>query len=114
MNKESFVCSDCAVTRSMASLGTRWKPPIIYALRERTMRFGQLAAHISIISRKALTDSLRELEHDGIVVRQEFKELPPRVEYSLTDKGRELVPILVMLSDWNQRHQPSEETSPAV
>ncbi len=78
------------------------------------MRFGQLAAHINIISRKALTDSLRELEQDGIVIRQEFKELPPRVEYSLTDKGRELVPILVMLSDWNQRHQLSEESSPVV
>ncbi len=88
--------------RSMAILGTRWKPVIIYTLRDRKARFGQLDALIENISRKVLTSSLKELEEDGVILREEYKELPPRVEYSLTEKGKALIPIMCQLAQWNE------------
>jgi DNA-binding HxlR family transcriptional regulator len=87
--------------RVMSILGNKWKPIVIYVLRERTARFGQIAASIEIISRKVLTTTLQELESDGILLRKEFKELPPRVEYSLTTKGLALLPILNQLAKWD-------------
>ena len=86
--------------RSMGVLGTKWKPIVIWILRDRKARFGQIAATIGIVSRKVLADTLKELEEDGIVLRSAYKELPPRVEYSLTPKGAALLPILRQLTDW--------------
>ena len=104
MEKDVFRYSDCPMHRSMAILGSKWKPILIYALRERTARFGQLHASVGSISKKVLTSTLRELEADSVIFRQEFKELPPRVEYSLTEKGRTLVPIIVQLAKWDNAH----------
>ena len=92
------------MTRTMATIGTKWKPIIIYTIGKKPNRFGQIHAKMGIISKKVLTEQLKELEEDGIVRRQEFKELPPRVEYSLSPKGLELLPILNMLTKWNQKH----------
>ncbi|WP_149697055.1 helix-turn-helix domain-containing protein [Chitinophaga sp. CF418] len=92
------------MTRTMATIGTKWKPIIIYTIGKKKVRFGVIHAKMGIISKKVLTDQLRELEEDGIVKREVFKELPPRVEYSLTPKGLELLPILNMLTRWNQKH----------
>lgn len=103
-NCELFRYSDCPMHRSMAILGSKWKPILIYALRERTARFGQLHAAVGTISKKVLTTALKELEADGVVFREEFKELPPRVEYSLTEKGRTLVPIIIQLAKWDNAH----------
>ena len=89
----------------MATLGTKWKPIIIYALAGKRLRFGQIAAKMGIISRKVLTQQLQELEEDGIIVREAFKELPPRVEYRLSEKGRELLPILQMMASWHQKYE---------
>jgi len=63
-----------------------------------------LHASIGAISKKVLTSSLKELEADGILTREEFKELPPRVEYNLTEKGLSLVPIIVDLAKWDNKH----------
>ena len=104
MNKDVFRHSACPMHRSMAILGTKWKPIIIYALRERTARFGQLHAAVGSISKKVLTTTLKELEADGVLYREEFKELPPRVEYSLTEKGRALVPIILQLAEWDNKY----------
>ena len=104
MNNEVFRYADCPMHRSMAILGTKWKPIIIYALRERKARFGQLHAMIGTISKKVLTSTLRELEADGILLREEFKELPPRVEYTLTEKGATLIPIIIQLAEWDNLH----------
>jgi DNA-binding HxlR family transcriptional regulator len=92
----------------MASIGTKWKPIIIYTIGKKSVRFGQIHARMGIISKKVLTEQLKELEEDGIVTRQEFKELPPRVEYTLTQKGLDLLPILNMLTRWNQKYHPFE------
>jgi len=101
MKNDVFRYSDCPVHRSMAILGTKWKPIIIYALRERKARFGQIYTAVGSISKKVLTTTLRELEADGVLLREEFKELPPRVEYSLAEKGRALIPIIIQLAQWD-------------
>jgi len=101
MKKAIFQYSDCPMHRSMAILGTKWKPILIWSLRDKKARFGQIAATVGTISKKVLTSTLRELEEDGVVSREEFKELPPRVEYTLTEKGQALIPIMLKLVQWD-------------
>lgn len=110
MDKSKFIYNECAMHRSMGILGNKWKPILIWVLRERTARFGQIAATIGLISRKVLTTTLKEMEADGLLTRQEHKELPPRVEYSLTDKGRALLPILQKLVEWDISFSGLEST----
>lgn len=94
------------MTRTMGVLGGKWKPIIISYLAQRR-RFGQLAQRLSLISRKVLTEQLKELEEDGIVRREAFAELPPRVEYSLTEHGAALLPILDQLCAWHSAAPPA-------
>lgn len=101
MKDQRFYASECPMTRSMISLGSKWKPIIIHTINIRKVRFGQLDAIIPLITRKVLTQQLNELEEDGILIREEFAELPPRVEYSLTEKGLALLPILKSVCEWN-------------
>ncbi|SDL51444.1 DNA-binding transcriptional regulator, HxlR family [Catalinimonas alkaloidigena] len=114
MSNQRLLISDCPLSSAMSALGSKWKPIIVAVIRDRKVRFGQLAAVIDIVSRKVLTEQLRELEADGIVIREEFRELPPRVEYSLTPKGLDLLPILNLLEKWEKKHDveplPSRQT----
>ncbi|RZK39743.1 MAG: transcriptional regulator [Hymenobacter sp.] len=100
MRDVAFSTSTCSMTRTMGVLGGKWKPIIISHLVQRR-RFGQLAQRMPHISRKVLTEQLKELEEDGIVRREAFAELPPRVEYSLTERGQALLPILEQLCAWH-------------
>jgi DNA-binding HxlR family transcriptional regulator len=100
MRDAAFCGSTCTMTRTMGVVGGKWKLIIISHLTQ-PRRFGQLAQRMSLISRKVLTEQLKELEEDGIVRRQAFAEVPPRVEYSLTPHGQALLPILEQLSDWH-------------
>lgn len=109
MKKDVFRYHDCPVYRSMAILGNKWKPIIIYALRNRKARFGQIHASIGTISKKVLTSVLKDLEAEGILLREEFKELPPRVEYSLTEKGQSLIPIIIELAKWDNKHYEKKQ-----
>lgn len=113
MKRNVIKDSKCPLSSAMSPLANKWKPIIICIIKKRTLRFGQIASRIPIISRKVLTDQLRELEEDGLVQRQEFKELPPRVEYSLTPKGLELLPILALLEEWDAKYagEPVESSS---
>ncbi|WP_235280425.1 winged helix-turn-helix transcriptional regulator [Myroides profundi] len=88
----------------MATIGTKWKPIIIYAIGLKTLRFGEVFARVEIISKKVLTQQLKELVEDKIIMRQEFDEVPLRVEYTLTEKGIELLKILNQLTLWNQKY----------
>ncbi|MEQ6119562.1 helix-turn-helix domain-containing protein [Reichenbachiella sp. MALMAid0571] len=90
----------CPLTMSLNVIGGKWKPLIIYNLEKSNMRFGQLDDAIMGISRKVLTAQLNELVNDKLILRTAFAETPPRVEYSLTDKGRELIPILRSIAKW--------------
>ncbi|MBS7564750.1 helix-turn-helix transcriptional regulator [Mucilaginibacter sp. Bleaf8] len=100
MKDQNFCNSQCPLTRAIGSIGNKWKPLIVHVIRRRTIRFGQISAHIPLITRKVLTEQLKELEEDGIVNRTAYKELPPRVEYALTTKGMALLPIVDQIQDW--------------
>lgn len=113
MEKDIFRYSDCPLHRSMAILGNKWKPIVIYVLRNRKARFGQLHAYIGVISKKVLTSTLKDLEADGILTRTEYKELPPRVEYSLTEKGKTLIPIIIDIAKWDNTHYEQKMTANA-
>ena len=92
----------CPLTMSLGVIGGKWKPLIIANLDKSKKRFGQLDAAIQGISRKVLTTQLNELVNDKLVVRTAFAETPPRVEYSLTDKGKELIPIFQEIAKWGR------------
>lgn len=93
----------------MSALGSKWKPVIVMVINNRKLRFGEIAARISAISRKVLTDQLREMEADHLLTREEFKEIPPRVEYCLTEKGLALLPILGLLEEWEKEYDIKSE-----
>lgn len=114
MKDERFSFSKCSLTRSMGVIGNKWKPIIVYVLQKRKVRFGQLDAYIPFITRKVLAEQLKELEDDGLVIREAFSELPPRVEYSLTEKGLALLPILNSIVIWNEKYEtvPKENYCP--
>ena len=92
----------CPLTMSLGVIGGKWKPLIIANLDRSKKRFGQLDASIMGISRKVLTTQLNELVNDKLVVRTAFSETPPRVEYSLTEKGKELIPIFQGIAKWGK------------
>ncbi|KYO65505.1 winged helix-turn-helix transcriptional regulator [Thermovenabulum gondwanense] len=82
-------------------IGGKWKLPVIWALSKNgTMRYNELKRNINVITNMMLTQVLRELENDGIINRKQYMEIPPRVEYSLTENGKELIPALKALAHW--------------
>jgi DNA-binding HxlR family transcriptional regulator len=105
MRDDNFCNSNCPFTRAIGTIGNKWKPIILNVIKDKTVRFGQLDAIIPIITRKVLTEQLKELEEDGIVNRVAYKELPPRVEYSLTEKGLAFLPILEQIKEWNLKFE---------
>lgn len=96
----------CPVEVTLAVIGGKWKPLILWHLYEGGVRrFLELQRMIPGITRKMLTQHLRELERDGVVARQIFDEMPLRVEYSLTKYGRTLRPLMRVLSNWGSKHE---------
>lgn len=98
--------NNCPITHAMNIIGGKWKPIIIFLLSRGSMRFGKLVMFMPAISRKVLTDQLRELEADRLILREKFAEIPPRVEYSLTERSKDLVPILWSLAKWTANNTP--------
>ena len=94
----------CPAAEFNNKLGGKWKLAVIYNLRNRKLRFGQLAAIIDGVSRKVLSDHLKQMEDDGLVKRESFNETPPRVEYSLTQAAKDLEPVLVTIDKWVIKH----------
>jgi len=92
----------CGVEITLNLIGGKWKGLILWFLCQKTLRFSQLRRRIGGITQKMLTQQLRELERDGLVNRQVFPEVPPKVEYSLTKKGRSLEPLLVSMCQWGK------------
>ena len=105
MRDDRFCASNCPFTRAIGTIGNKWKPIIINVIGTRTIRFGQLDSIIPLISRKVLTEQLKELEEDGLLERIAYKELPPRVEYKLAEKGLAFLPILESIKEWNCKYE---------
>jgi DNA-binding HxlR family transcriptional regulator len=84
----------------MSIIGGKWKPIILNCIGDKSLRFGKLNQLIPAISNKVLSGELKELEDLALIERREFKELPPRVEYRLTQSGQSLMPLLHELADW--------------
>jgi len=95
----------CPVETTIKVIGGRWKVLVIHHLLEGTRRFNELGRLLSDISHRTLTKQLRELEGDGVVHREVYPEVPPRVEYSLTDLGRSLEPVLAAMHAWGETHE---------
>lgn len=94
----------CPVTGMLQLIGGKWKPVILYCIRSEKRRFGEISARIPNLSRKVLTQQLKELEEDGLVSRKQFNEIPPRVEYELTDIGKSLTPVLNEMEKWGLKY----------
>jgi DNA-binding HxlR family transcriptional regulator len=95
----------CPVEVTLDLIGGKWKPLILWHLKERdVLRNGELKRLIPAITQKMLTQQLRQLEADGLVQREQYPEVPPRVEYSLTPYGRELQAMLDLFCDWGAAH----------
>jgi len=91
---------NCAVVRTVQYIGGKWKPIILIRLIKGPVRFGKLTVQVPDISRKILTQQLRELEEDRLIIRHEYQEKPPRVEYELSERGKTLIPVLKAMFDW--------------
>lgn len=102
----------CPMTAALLVVGGKWKPFILSLLKDQTLRFNELKRLIPTVSQKALTEQLKELEDAGIVKRQVYAEVPPRVEYSLTLYGQTLRPVLDALYAWGSNHVQRRPTSP--
>lgn len=90
----------CPVTAALGVIGGKWKMLIVYMIINDINRFGKLSMMLKDISKQMLTTQLRELEQDGLIERVIYPEIPPRVEYFLTPKGKALIPIMNALKDW--------------
>lgn len=101
----------CPVEATLQVIGGKWKPLILFYLLQGTQRFSQLRRSIPHVTQQMLTLQLRELEHHGIVRRHVYAEVPPKVEYSLTETGRSLEPVLLLMLEWGQTYMRRKESS---
>ena len=106
---ENKKMSICPLTHALNLIGGKWRLPIIWALSQNdTLRYNELKRKVDGITNMMLSQSLKEMESNGIVNRKQFMEIPPRVEYSLTDAGRDLIPALKSLAKWGKRMQNNQ------
>lgn len=108
---ENTNTSICPLTYALDLIGGKWRLPIIWALSQNeTLRYNELKRKVNGITNMMLSQSLKEMETYGLVTRRQFMEIPPRVEYSLTEAGKDLIPALVSLAKWGKqmKNRPSE------
>ena len=100
---------ECPVATTVQLIGSKWKLLIMRNLLERPWRFNELKKDLDGISQKVLTDSLRSMEADGIITRTVYPEVPPRVEYALSDLGESMRPILMAMQKWGMDYKETLE-----
>jgi DNA-binding HxlR family transcriptional regulator len=96
---------ECPVATTVSLIGSKWKLLIIRNLLQRPWRFNELKNNLEGISQKVLADSLRSMEKDGLITRTVYPEVPPRVEYALSDLGQSLKPILDSMVEWGNNYK---------
>lgn len=103
---------DCAKIHALEVIGGKWRLPLIYVLSTaESMRYNELKRHLEGITNIMLTRSLQSLETYGLLIRTDYREIPPRVEYALTQKGRDLLPALEFINEWGKDllHHPARK-----
>ncbi|NML22371.1 helix-turn-helix transcriptional regulator [Pseudoflavitalea sp. G-6-1-2] len=108
-SRNEQVITDCDLTYAIHIIGGRWKLQILSSLKNQKMRFTDLKKKYALITERMLTLQLRAMEKDGLIKRVVYAEVPPRVEYELTELACRLTPILDQLSDWGQTHKHQTE-----
>ena len=99
----------CPVATTVSLIGSKWKLLILRNLMARPWRFNELKKDLEGISQKVLTDSLRSMESDGIITRTVYPEVPPRVEYALSELGESMRPIIKSMEQWGRQYQERNE-----
>lgn len=95
----------CPVEYTLSIIGGKWKPLILWQLAmEGVRRYGEIKRGVAGITHKMLSQQLKELESDGLIFREEYRQIPPKVEYSLTEKGTSLIPVLRTMCTWGRDH----------
>ena len=105
MRSKEDILPECPVATTVSLIGSKWKLLIMRNLLARPLRFNELQKSIDGISQKALTEALRSMEADGIVIRKAYPEVPPRVEYSLTELGESMRPIIKAMENWGTAYK---------
>lgn len=110
---DDYMCNEgCPVEAALEQISGKWKGLIVFHLMDGTLRFNELSRRVGRVTQRTLTKQLRELEADGIVHREVFAVVPPRVDYSLTQKGRSLREVILALRSWGVLH--SRRADPAA
>jgi DNA-binding HxlR family transcriptional regulator len=94
----------CSVEATISLIDGKWKCVILFHLLDGTLRFNELRRHLPEVTQRMLTNQLRELETDGLIVRKVYPQVPPKVEYSMSPLGRSLEPVLLKLKDWGDEN----------
>ncbi|MCJ8343702.1 MAG: helix-turn-helix transcriptional regulator [Cetobacterium sp.] len=102
--------SPCPVEVTLSLIGDKWKVLILHNLMDETKRFGELKKSVGNVSQKVLTAQLKSMENDGLLIRKAFAEVPPRVEYTLTELGYSLKPILDAMAEWGIEYKKKSST----
>lgn len=103
LKRRRYDCAPgCPVEATLDLIDGKWKGIILFHLLDETLRFNELQRRLKVITQRMLTKQVRELEECGLVLRTIYPQVPPRVEYSLTDEGRSLRPVLMALHAWGQ------------
>ena len=110
MRTKGDILPECPVATTVSLIGSKWKLLIIRNLLARPWRFNELQKSIDGISQKALTEALRSMEADGIVSRTVYPEVPPRVEYALTELGESMRPIIKSMESWGMAYKEQMQT----
>ena len=105
MKTKAELLPECPVATTVSLIGSKWKLLIIRNLLTRPWRFNELQRNLEGISQKVLTDSLRSMEADGIITRTVYAEVPPRVEYSLSELGESMRPIIQSMELWGKEYK---------
>jgi DNA-binding HxlR family transcriptional regulator len=99
-----YIDNSCPVEATLSVIGGKWKVIILWRLVNETKRFSELQRSMPLITRKMLTQQLRELENDGLIIRTVYPQVPPKVEYSLSDYGKTFIPVMESMAHWGFFH----------